>query len=168
MHEPHKPSNPRLRHKHHRRENKPFVELRSVHSRENKIRKPSIDSIAESVHNTQHDSTLFGVGGTDLAGMSVSTQFPNNGKRKGWRPSNILRPSHANRPIRHIRPEHLERKPLQAIRDTPNRQHDSREETPKGRNGHQSGSVAPAVGEDGEEDCEDELDGGLRGGDDVY
>jgi len=67
MHEPHSPSNPRLRHKHHSREHKPLVELRSVDGGEDEVRQPSIDGVAEGIHNTQHDGTLFGVGGADFA-----------------------------------------------------------------------------------------------------
>ena len=80
---------------------------------------------------------------------------------------NSLRPRHRNRPIRHIRPEHLKRKPLEPVRNSPYGQHHRREEPPESRNGHQRWAVAPVVGEDGEEEREDELDGCLRGRDDV-
>ena len=91
-----------------------------------------------------------------------------NEKREGKRRErDILRPRHTNRPIRHIRAKHLERKPLEPVRHSPYRQHDRREEPPKGRNGHQRWAVAPVVGEDGEKDREDELDGCLRGRDHV-
>lgn len=79
----------------------------------------------------------------------------------------LLCPSHTDRTVWNISAEHLEGKPFEAVGDCPYCEDDGGEETPEGRDGHESWSIAPVVGEDGEEDGEHQLHSGLGGGNDV-
>lgn len=79
----------------------------------------------------------------------------------------LLCPSHTDWTIWNISTEHLEGKPFEAVGNCPYGEDDGSEETPEGGDGHESGSVAPVVGEDGEEDGEHELHSSLGGGNDV-
>ena len=76
-----------------------------------------------------------------------------------WVGRNSLCPGHAYGPIGDVGAEHLEGEPLQAGGNCPDCENDGCDETPEGGDGHERGTVTPVVGEDGEEDGEDELDG---------
>lgn len=80
---------------------------------------------------------------------------------------NSLRPGHAYGSVGDVSAEHLEGKPLQPGGDCPYCENDGCDKAPECGYGHEGGTVAPVIGEDGKEDCEDELDGRLRGWNDV-
>lgn len=80
---------------------------------------------------------------------------------------NLLRPCHAYGSVGHVGTEHLEGEPFQTVGDCPDCENDGSDETPKGGHRHECRTVAPVIGEDGEEDRQNELDGCLRGWDDV-
>ena len=69
--------------------------------------------------------------------------------------SDLLRPGHAYGSVGNVGAKHLEREPFQPGGDCPDCENDGCDETPEGRDGHERGTVAPVVGEDGEEDGED-------------
>lgn len=81
--------------------------------------------------------------------------------------SDLLRPGHAYGSVGNVGAEHLESEPFQTGRDCPDCENDGCDETPECGDGHERGTVAPVVGEDGKEDGEDELDSCLRGWNDV-
>jgi hypothetical protein len=60
------------------------VEPRRIDRRKHEIRQPSVDSVAESVHDAQDNGALFGVGGADFAVEREKSAAIQSSMRDGW------------------------------------------------------------------------------------
>lgn len=141
---PYHPRDDSLRGIRRRTESEALPEARAIHRRVRQERQPGVKGIAGRIHDAQDDSTLLGIRTADLVG-----------------------PRHAQRAVGDRGSLHEEGEPLQADGNRPDGQAQGGEKAEECRDGHDGGPASEVVGQNGEADCADELDGVLGRGNDV-
>lgn len=124
MHPPNQSSNSELRHEEGNTCDVPIVELWRCIRRISQIRHPCALRVRYSVHQRQHNGSLFGVSAGNLTVFTVSVDhITSYGKEI------LLSPCVRKRPIRCAESIHFEREPFQADWNIPNGKNNRGEQT---------------------------------------